>query len=464
MDDEDEVSGKAQAVRLRLAAVGGLLAAIRELVQACEAAPERGLWGSWADFFASVAEAVFDAETALEARDAASRLQGLAVLGEEVDLSEATAVLRESLAGSRVPIGRVGRDGVAVLTPLEVRGLGFHTVVFTGLAEGGFPSRGRPDPLLGDTERRRITQALGVRLPLSEQRDAESLLLFAFACEAARDRLVLLAPRSGAADGRPRLPSRLLLRLASRAAGRPVGLDEFLGGEALRPVWRRLAGSPAFSDDVAWVDERERDVALLLALDAAGRRGAARSYAAAVLGDEDAADRRFAAWRSSRSPVPGAWDGLFGAEARAALAATHPFDAEMHPTRLERFVSCPFSFLLRDLYGLQAPDEPGDSLEMDALEFGDAGARHPAARLPGGDRPRTCGVTRRRRPSSRRGGSAAPRPRPAASPVRRCRGRYAASCFWRTSSRPCVATRCSTDPTAAPSEWSGASERLSDDR
>ena len=249
-------------------------------------------------------------------------------------------------------------------------GSGFHTVVFTGLAEGGFPSRGRPDPLLGDAERRRIAQALGVRLPLSEQRDAESLLLFAFACEAARDRLVLLAPRSGAADGRPRLPSRLLLRLASRAAGRPVGLDEFLGGEALQPVWRRLAGSPAFSDDVVWVNERERDVALLLALGAAGRRGAASSYAAAVLGDEDAAGRRFAAWRSSRSPVPGAWDGLFGAEARAALAATHPFDAEMHPTRLERFVSCPFSFLLRDLYGLQAPDEPGDSLEMDALEFG----------------------------------------------------------------------------------------------
>jgi ATP-dependent helicase/nuclease subunit B len=61
---------------------------------------------------------------------------------------------------------------------------------------------------------------------------------------------------------------------------------------------------------------------------------------------------------------------LLGAEARAALAAAHPFDAEMHPTRLERFVSCPFSFLLRDIYGLQAPDEPGDSLEMDALEFG----------------------------------------------------------------------------------------------
>ncbi len=89
-----------------------------------------------------------------------------------------------------------------------------------------------------------------------------------------------------------------------------------------------------------------------------------------MLGDGDAAGRRFGAWRSARSAVPGPWDGLLGAGARAALTATHPFDAEMHPTRLERYVSCPFAFLLRDVYQLQAPDEPGDSLEMDAREFG----------------------------------------------------------------------------------------------
>ena len=89
-----------------------------------------------------------------------------------------------------------------------------------------------------------------------------------------------------------------------------------------------------------------------------------------MLGDGDSAARRLGAWRSARSPVPGPWDGLLGAGARAALAPAHPFDAEMHPTRLERYVNCPFAFLLRDVYGLQAPDEPGDSLEMDAREFG----------------------------------------------------------------------------------------------
>ncbi len=369
VDDEDEVAATAGAVRLRLAATLGLLTAADGLVSACAAAPPRGPWDVWAGFFGAVVAAVFDQATADEAHDAAAGLRALAVLNEEVDLAEAVAVLRESLAGSRVPVGRTGREGVAVLTPLDLRGLSFHTLVFTGLAEGGFPVRGRPDPLLGDAERRRVAEALGVRLPLAEQREAESLLLFGFACGAARERLLLLAPRIGAADGRPRLPSRALLRLASWAAGRPVGLEEFLGGEPLRPIWRSLAGPPAFTDDVTWVDERERDVALLLALSSAGRRGAARAYVAALLGDP-AAERRFGAWRASRSPVPGAWDGLLGADARAALAAAHPFAAEMHPTRLERFIACPFSFLLRDVFGLEAPEEPDDSLEMSPLEFG----------------------------------------------------------------------------------------------
>ena len=42
----------------------------------------------------------------------------------------------------------------------------------------------------------------------------------------------------------------------------------------------------------------------------------------------------------------------------------------MHPTRLERYIDCPFAFLLRDVLGLDAPQEPNDTLEMDAREFG----------------------------------------------------------------------------------------------
>ena len=64
------------------------------------------------------------------------------------------------------------------------------------------------------------------------------------------------------------------------------------------------------------------------------------------------------------------WDGLLQAEAREALAARHPFAGELHPTSLERYITCPFAFLLRDVMGLEAPQEPDDELDMDPLEFG----------------------------------------------------------------------------------------------
>jgi RecB family exonuclease len=370
IDDEDDGGERVERTRARLRAARGLEAAVGALARSCRGLPARADWASWSEALAPVAGGVFAPEAAASARDAAGRLQGLAVLGELVELREAMDVLRDLLADGRVMHGRVGREGVAVLTPLEVRGLSFSTVVFTGLAEGGFPVRGRPDPLLGDETRRGLSASPGVRLPLTEQRDAESTLLFAFACEAARDRLLLLAPRTDAATGRPRLPSRFLLRLASLAAGRPVGQDEFLTGRPLAPVWRHAGSAPAFAGDVVWVDRRERDAAALVSLSGRGRGSAASAYLAAVLGSAPPADRRLAAWRSSRSPEPGAWDGLLGAEAQAALAAHHPFQAELHPTRLETYISCPFSFLLRGVLGLDAPEEPGDSLEMDVMEFG----------------------------------------------------------------------------------------------
>lgn len=371
--DDDETAEKVETTRLRLRGARGLEAAVTALSRACAGLPSRAPWSTWAEVFATIARGVFEPVVGDAAADAAGRLRALQIAGEEVDVAEAAVTLRDMLADSRVPTGRVGRDGVAVLTPLQMRGLSFHTVVFTGLAEGGFPASGRPDPILGDGERRRLTEATGRRLPLGEGREAESLLLFGFACEAARERLALLAPRTDAASGRPRLPSRLLLRLASLVAGHPVALEEFLRGAPLAPVWRTgrapVAGVPP-TEGVVWLDRRERDTAALLALSERGRRTAARRYLSDVLGDPDAATRRLGAWRAARSPEPGAWDGLLGTEARAALAARHPFDAEMHPTRLERYVGCPFSFYVRDVLGLDAPDEPVDALEMDAREFG----------------------------------------------------------------------------------------------
>ena len=126
---------------------------------------------------------------------------------------------------------------------------------------------------------------------------------------------MLLAPRTDAADGRPRLPSRLLLRLASLAAGRPVGLDEFLERRAARG--RCGAGSPGRrrSRDDARLGRRARarHRRCCSALSSSGGRAAPpRSYAGAVLGDEAA--RRPPLRRLARGQEPGA--GRLGRPAR----------------------------------------------------------------------------------------------------------------------------------------------------
>jgi RecB family exonuclease len=368
---DDGAIDELQTVTLRLASARSLEAALDALARACAPLPARASWAGWAEALATILGTLFESPASDAARDAAERLHGLGVVDEEVDVAEAATAARELVAGARVQAGRVGRDGVAVLTPVEMRGLSFSTVVFTGLAEGGFPARGRSDPLLGDAERQRVAKACHARLPLTEQRAAEELILFAFSCEAARDRLHLLVPHSDAATGRPRLPSRLVLRLASLAAARPVGLESFLGGKSLAPVWRRYSGAVAASaDDTVWVDERERDAAALLGLSRSGDHAAAREYLSAVLADPADVARRLGAWGASRGSEPGAWDGLLGHQAQRALAARHPFATEMHPTRLERYIDCPFAFLLRDVLGLEVPDEPNDTLEMDNREYG----------------------------------------------------------------------------------------------
>ena len=372
VDDEDEVASKAQGVALRLAAVRGLIDASRALTDACAAAPQRAPWGEWAGFFAGVAAAVFDAQTAAEARDAASRLQALAVLQEDVELGEAAAVLRELLASDRVPAGanrprwRRGRHAARGARPELPHGR-VH-----GARRGRVPvarqarpaaRRRRAAPRRGGSRRAAPARGAARRGVAAAVRASRARRRASASCCSRRapapPTAARACPHACCCGWRPGPPAVRSVSTSS-SAGEPLD----------GPSGAALAGSPAFADDVVWVDERERDVALLLALASAGRHGAAREYAESVLGGPR---RRSPPRLLARVAQPG--PGRLGRPARRrrprrARRRAIPFDAEMHPTRLERFISCPFSFLLRDLYELRAPEEPGDSLEMDPLEFG----------------------------------------------------------------------------------------------
>ena len=76
-------------------------------------------------------------------------------------------VFLSALERQKVPGGRLGRDGVAILSAMSARGLSFDHVLVPGLVERKFPALAQPDPLLSDEERNDVARTTA--RPLAEQ-------------------------------------------------------------------------------------------------------------------------------------------------------------------------------------------------------------------------------------------------------------------------------------------------------
>ena len=107
------------------------------------------------------------------ARELASTLGRLELAGAAGGPGEAVGA-----GAARGPQGQAG--AVAVLDPLALRARRVRVLFVCGLQEGVFPARARPQPFLGEEERRRLAEVSGLRL--GEQEDvlaAERYLLYA---------------------------------------------------------------------------------------------------------------------------------------------------------------------------------------------------------------------------------------------------------------------------------------------
>ena len=194
-DDEagDDPTSEAAAARAGLAAVRSLEQFVERLASVSAALPASASWAEQAETFCA---AVMDLAMVPESDEPLVEIRGLRDLDRvsaAATFAEFAATVRRLVADRREPCGSVGRDGVAVLTVEEVRGLSFHTVVFCGLSEGGFPPRPTQDPVLLDDERRAINLRVGAHLPVKSEREDESRVLFALALETARTRAVLIS-------------------------------------------------------------------------------------------------------------------------------------------------------------------------------------------------------------------------------------------------------------------------------
>ena len=137
--------------------------------------------------------------TAAEARDAAALRRLLGALDElgrladrEARLAPRPGELAAALAALRVPAGAAPGPGlVTVTSPLDIRGRRVDVLVLCRLQADSFPRAARPEPFLGDDERREITAASGLRLRAREHPPTvEQHLLYA-AVSRPTDRLVL---------------------------------------------------------------------------------------------------------------------------------------------------------------------------------------------------------------------------------------------------------------------------------
>jgi len=365
-DTQEEQDGALAEAGACLAAAQELQAFVGSLVEAATVIPEEGSWRGLTEAIVELAERVCGLDPSGETLHRVRELASLDAVDAAVDLPTVASAVRQLLVDREERRGEPGRAGVAVGGPESLRGLAFDTIVFTGLAEGGFPARPRQDPLLLDEERVAIASRSGARLPLAADREAEDRFLFALTLAAAERRLVLLIPRGEAGSGRPRTPSRTAVRVCESLAGRPVSLEELDEGTFLPGVYERLPSG----ERGAWLDERDHDLDTLARLREGGGAEAAQRYFGLIHGGEAAARirRRRAAAVASE---PGRWDAVVETEGVVEeLAVADPFRTAISSTALEEYLRCPFRFYLTRILGLRLPEDAEEVLTIEPLERG----------------------------------------------------------------------------------------------
>jgi hypothetical protein len=319
----------------------------------------RGRMRALAELYRALIVADDPAEAALAALDT---LSGLDDLGEPPTPDRFRARVRDLLADARPAIGAFGRNEPTVVSLMAARGVPFDLVIVPGLVEKSFPQPARQDPILLDLEREHLAAQLAregnpADIPLKARRREEEELLFALAVQSARRRLVLTFPRLDAATARERVPSHFLLRTLETLSGKAPDyrdLDQFIRrqGRFVRttrfdPAARDRAVT-ALEYDLAVFSKAEHDRApdaLLYFLN-----GERRFFARAM-------EAESARWGDEKFSM---YDGVVRSPGLARALGKRLYDDSrpVSPTRLEAYAACPFSYLLRHVFGLEATEEP----------------------------------------------------------------------------------------------------------
>jgi ATP-dependent helicase/DNAse subunit B len=154
---------------------------------------------------------VFDAEGELDARVAAQVRRALRELAQlPTELQPEPAALVATLDSLEVYVGsQSGAGRVTVTKPQSLRARRVRALFCLGLQEGVFPAPTKPEPFLGDDERRAINAASGLRLRLHEDALHVERLFFYAAVSRPTD-LLALSWHAAGDDGAPSVRSLLV--------------------------------------------------------------------------------------------------------------------------------------------------------------------------------------------------------------------------------------------------------------
>jgi RecB family exonuclease len=273
---------------------------------------------------------------------ALDRLHTLGQIEGTVSLDTFTRTLRLELDAD---LGRVGRLGEGVLVGSVGMGIGLDLdlVVILGLCEGSFPSAVRDDSLLPD-DQRAVTD-----LPRrEEQTDRQHRQLLA--ALAGAERHLLCVPRGDLRRSSQRVPSRWVLQFASQLAGERWWSEDLLTADT------------DWASHVASFDAGLRH----LTFPATEQEHRLRSMLAAAGDPTDPVARRGTrVVAARRSRLFSRFDGNL-----AGLKIPSPVDRPTSATRMQRWATCPFSYLLGELLNVDVVDNPEDELQITPTDQG----------------------------------------------------------------------------------------------
>lgn len=244
-------------------------------------------------------------------------------------------------------LGRVGRLGEGVLVGSVGMGVGLDLdlVIVLGLAEGAFPSRVSEDSLIPDSERESCHGEIPLRRDIIDRQQRELIASLASAA-----RRVLSVPRGDLRRSSERVPSRFALDLANH-----LGRESWWSKDLLN------ADEPWVTHVASFDGGLRRNEFPATATEHRLKSALAEGE---LPGEVIAANEVVQARRSKEFTR---FDGNLSS-LRGEIPS--PADRPTSPTRLERWVGCPFGYLLENVLGVQPVENPEDSLQITPADWG----------------------------------------------------------------------------------------------